>query len=769
MRGARTEADRQLERLFRAGTVGGLTDAQLLEQFVVGDDEAAGVAFEAIVGRHGPMVLRVCRSVLRDAHAAEDAFQATFLVLARKARTLGERELLGNWLYGVATRTARKAKAAAARQLDRDHEAACRRSIAVDDRPRDEDRDELGSILHEEIGRLPSSYRAAVVVCYLEGMTQEQAARQLRLAESTVRGRLARARKLLAHRLTRRGVSLSTGLLALGTVADAATVAGAARLTDATIQSLAGSALLFGKSGKATGGAVSATARSLASGVLSTMWLQSVKMIAAALVAITLTAVGTVALTQHMAEAQSQVPASPSTGSAEIATPTPTESAPKKALGVAILELSQAEARASSRPQDPGADRPKSARGKVQRPSLTVAVDPDLARAAPRAIVRAVPVTKDCMILAYLPDQLLGHVDNFGLANNGGGVRALIDWPDILPDEAEAADRQFAIALYSRKTTSGQPAGPIKAHEILEDWREMARWSQMPRYDRTSAMTYEFEPEEGWKLFDITPLVRAQAKAGHKAHGILFRFLNEDFGGADWSGYDLVSHEGAGEWANRHPVLLVLDTSKPKPAETGPKPPRSAAIAPDLVKLVPGPIDRVVPVSKDCMILAYLPDQNLGHVDNFGLADNGGGVRALIDWPDIPPDEANAADRQFLVAFYSRKTTAGPSPGLIKVAEILEDWREMARWSQMPRHDQRSAMNYKFEPEEGWKLFDITPLVRAQAKADRKGHGILLRFLNEDHNGSNWSGYAIVSREGAGEWANRHPVLLVVKSAKPEK
>ena len=113
MRGARTGAGRQLERLFRVGTVGGLTDTQLLEQFVAGDDEAARVAFEAIVGRHGPMVLRVCRTVLRDVHDAEDAFQATFLVLARKARTLGERELLSNWLYGVALRTARKARTVA--------------------------------------------------------------------------------------------------------------------------------------------------------------------------------------------------------------------------------------------------------------------------------------------------------------------------------------------------------------------------------------------------------------------------------------------------------------------------------------------------------------------------------------------------------------------------------------------------------------------------------------------------------------------------------
>src|SRR5262249_40367319 len=127
----RTETDRQLERLFRLGAVGGLSDPQLLEQFVTGDDESATAAFEAIVQRHGPMVLPVCRMVLRDGHAAEDAYQATFLVLARKARTLGERHLLGNWLYGVAARTARKAKIAAARRLIRDRAAASRRAASI--------------------------------------------------------------------------------------------------------------------------------------------------------------------------------------------------------------------------------------------------------------------------------------------------------------------------------------------------------------------------------------------------------------------------------------------------------------------------------------------------------------------------------------------------------------------------------------------------------------------------------------------------------------
>ena len=110
IRASRTAVGRDLDRLFRLGAGGSATDTQLLELFIGGNDESASLAFEAIVERHGPMVLRTCRTVLGDLHAAEDAFQATFLVLARKARTLGSRELLGNWLYGVAIRIARKAR-----------------------------------------------------------------------------------------------------------------------------------------------------------------------------------------------------------------------------------------------------------------------------------------------------------------------------------------------------------------------------------------------------------------------------------------------------------------------------------------------------------------------------------------------------------------------------------------------------------------------------------------------------------------------------------
>ena len=206
---------RDLDRLLRLGTDGSITDPQLLELFLGGNDESASLAFEAIIERHGPMVLRTCRMVLGDRHAAEDAFQATFFVLARKARALGSRELLGNWLYGVASRISRKARIRNLKQNARDHAFAYRGEFALNGTPHDEAQTELCRIVHEEIDRLPGAYRSAVVVCYLQGKSQAQAAEQLKLTETTVRGRLARARKLLGRRLTVRGVAPAALLVAL--------------------------------------------------------------------------------------------------------------------------------------------------------------------------------------------------------------------------------------------------------------------------------------------------------------------------------------------------------------------------------------------------------------------------------------------------------------------------------------------------------------------------------------------------------------------------
>jgi RNA polymerase sigma factor (sigma-70 family) len=187
---------------------GGLTDGQLLARFLDGRDEAA---FAALVRRHGPMVLGVCRRVLGHEQDAEDAFQATFLVLARKAASVAKREAMASFLYGVAYRTALRAKAQAARrraterQVEEMPHPAVGPPEAQDWRP----------VLDRELSRLPPKYRAALVLCDLECKPRREAARQLGLPEGTLASRLATARRMLAARLAKCGVSLSGGALAV--------------------------------------------------------------------------------------------------------------------------------------------------------------------------------------------------------------------------------------------------------------------------------------------------------------------------------------------------------------------------------------------------------------------------------------------------------------------------------------------------------------------------------------------------------------------------
>ncbi len=180
---------RQLNRLFADGTVTGLSDAQLLERF---RDRADAEAFEALVARHGPMVLSVCRGIVRDPCDAEDAFQATFLVLVKKGGTIRGRGSLGGWLYRVAHRVAIQANAAEARR--RRHERQAGQMVVATSTSGPDAPDELLPALHGEIARLPEKYRLAIVLCDLEGMTQAQAAAQLRWSERTIRHRLAEAR-----------------------------------------------------------------------------------------------------------------------------------------------------------------------------------------------------------------------------------------------------------------------------------------------------------------------------------------------------------------------------------------------------------------------------------------------------------------------------------------------------------------------------------------------------------------------------------------------
>ena len=201
-----------MHRLFNFGVVGTLSDSELLDRFVSRRDEAAEAAFEELVIRHGPMVLRVCRGVLHDAHDAEDAFQAVFLVLANRARSIRRSGSVASWLFGVAQRVANRGKRSAARRHALDQLVAERTSESY----LPAENDPGWEILHEEINGLPERLRAPIVLCYLQGMNYAAAAHQLGLSEMAIRGRLARARERLRRRLTRRGVTVPAGLVVAG-------------------------------------------------------------------------------------------------------------------------------------------------------------------------------------------------------------------------------------------------------------------------------------------------------------------------------------------------------------------------------------------------------------------------------------------------------------------------------------------------------------------------------------------------------------------------
>jgi RNA polymerase sigma factor (sigma-70 family) len=274
-----SEVIRHLRRtvLLRDGAA--LTDGQLLADYLSRRDEAA---LAALVRRHGPMVWGVCRRVLRNHHDAEDAFQATFLVLVRKAASIASRELLANWLYGVAHQTALKARATAAKRRTRE------RQVAEMPEPEVVQQDlwhDLQPLLDQELSRLPDKYRVVIVLCDLEGKTRKEAARQLGCPEGTVGGWLARARVMLAKRLAQRGVALSGGALAAVLSQNVALAGVPPSVGSGTIKA----ASLFAAGKAAATGVISAQVAALAEGVLKTMLLTKLKIATAAVLVAVLT------------------------------------------------------------------------------------------------------------------------------------------------------------------------------------------------------------------------------------------------------------------------------------------------------------------------------------------------------------------------------------------------------------------------------------------------------------------------------------------------
>jgi RNA polymerase sigma factor (sigma-70 family) len=255
-------------------------DAQFLERFITGRDE---VAYEAIVRRHGPMVLGTCLRVLNNLHDAEDAFQATFLILARKARSIGRPESLGGWLYRIAYRAALRAKTETSRRQARQSPLE---DVPTSDSVPDLAWFELRPVLDEELNRLPRRYRDAVVLCYFQNRTYAEAARALGLAEGTVSSRLARARDLLRKRLTRRGLTLSSGLLVTLLSQKALTAAMPVAWRDSLKAALPFAA------GKAVAGAVSGPVALLTEGVLQAMFLSRLRRVAVVLLTLALLGTG---------------------------------------------------------------------------------------------------------------------------------------------------------------------------------------------------------------------------------------------------------------------------------------------------------------------------------------------------------------------------------------------------------------------------------------------------------------------------------------------
>jgi RNA polymerase sigma factor (sigma-70 family) len=324
---------RQIHSLFTAGTFSGLSDQQLLERFLARLGEVSELAFTVLVERHGPMVLGVCRRILVDPHDAQDAFQATFLLLVRKAGSIRIDGSVGRWLFGVALRVASRARADARRRRGREHRGLDRLEVQVEDVATSAiHRAEIQAILAEELGRLPARLQPAVMLCDLEGLSHVEAAQRLGWPEGTVKSRLSRARALLRMRLLRRGLGPQDVASTLPLL-PAALPTG---LVETTARSA--SSILAGRI--AIAATVSASVTNLTSGVLQTMFLTKLKLAA---VAVVLVMAGS-AVVFSQATAQKPEERTVAGGRLTPQAPAPTEAALDDELDVVMLERAWADA-----------------------------------------------------------------------------------------------------------------------------------------------------------------------------------------------------------------------------------------------------------------------------------------------------------------------------------------------------------------------------------------------------------------------------------------
>ncbi|HKA54581.1 MAG TPA: sigma-70 family RNA polymerase sigma factor, partial [Candidatus Binatia bacterium] len=277
----------------------GLSDTQLLEQIRTGTEETA--AFEAVVRRHGPMVLGVCRQVLRNEADAEDAFQAIFLTLSQKASSIQKHASVGSWLYGVAHHVATNLKRSLARR--RSHESRGGTASVADPLSAITVR-EAQEILREELARLPEKYRSPLVLCSLEDLTRDEAARQLGWSVQTLKTRLEQARNLLLRRLAARDLGLSGALAASLFCAQSAKAAVSGVLLNSTVK--AATAIAAGQG--AASGVISARVAALTGAAMKKMSIIKLKLVTAALLAVGILGAGVAGLTYRVLAEQPGAP-----------------------------------------------------------------------------------------------------------------------------------------------------------------------------------------------------------------------------------------------------------------------------------------------------------------------------------------------------------------------------------------------------------------------------------------------------------------------------
>jgi RNA polymerase sigma factor (sigma-70 family) len=294
-----SEILQHLRRIVFLNDDGGLADGQLLDEFIRPREPEA---LAALVHRHAPMVWGVCSRTLGRTPDAEDAFQSTFLVFARKAASVTPKEMIGNWLYGVARQTALNARAAAGRRRNKER--------PVIDMPQPPSNDPWGELLphlDHELGCLPHKYRAVIVLCDLEGKTRGEAAQQLRLPEGTVASQLARGRAMLAKRMARHGAKITTAGMAAFLARSAVSANTPPAIVSSTINAVVAVA-----GGKAAANVVSANVAALTEGVVKTMFLRQLKAaIVASLALLPPIAVGMTILATRFSEAAQKTAALP--------------------------------------------------------------------------------------------------------------------------------------------------------------------------------------------------------------------------------------------------------------------------------------------------------------------------------------------------------------------------------------------------------------------------------------------------------------------------